>query len=300
MEAKKARYFLNARKNQQLIDEENHVYVLNKKAGESTYWKCSNFRTCPAKAIVKDDFIVSSSEHNHGSNIGKLEAHLHALEVLEKAKANPNVRPRQLLREMADKPASLATKMAHRSEASLTRSIQILRAKERHQPEVPETFSELMSKPFPEKYQKTSDGSQFLLTRDFIDENSEKGFLLFMSPFGQQLLKSAKVWMADGTFWTAPEPFQQIYVICGLSTSGRILPASFALLPDKKTATYDRVFGAVKNQLSESGDFAPETLKIDFELAAINTFRDSFPTTRVNNLVFFAVGRLEKTIRVTL
>ena len=243
MEAKKARFFINARKNQQLIDPENHVYVLNKKVEETTYWKCSNFKTCNAKATVKDGIILSSSEHNHGSNISKLEAHLHALEVLEKAKANPNARPRQLLREMADKPASLATKMAHRSEASLTRSIQNVRAKERHQPEVPATFSDLMAQPFPEKYQKTSDGSQFLVLRDFVDENTTNGFLLFMSPFGNQLLKSAKVWLVDGTFWTAPDPFQQVYLIFALSASRRVLPAGFALLQDKKTATYDRVFG---------------------------------------------------------
>jgi len=105
-----------------------------------------------------------------------------------------------------------------------------------------------------------------------------------MSPFGKQLLKRSPLWASDGTFKTAPPPFKQIYMVAAMSPSGRILPAAYALLQDKTSESYSRLWDTVQFELS-SGDRhehqGPKTLKVDFEQAAINTFKAVFPQSHV-------------------
>lgn len=168
----------------------------------------------------------------------------------------------------------------------LSRSIQRAREKERSQPAVPLQFADLFT-PFPAKYTTTSDGNNFMLLKDYVSENSTSALVIFMSPFGRQLLQTSKFWLADGTFWTAPPPFTQIYLINGLASTGRVLPACFCLLPNKETDTYIRMWESVKFSLSDTGEFAPEVLKVDFELASINAFRANFPLSKV--LIVWAI-----------
>jgi hypothetical protein len=87
--------------------------------------------------------------------------------------------------------------------------------------------------------------------------------------------------LADGTFWTAPPPFTQIYLINALASTGRVLPACYCLLPNKDTESYSRMWESVKFSLSNNNQFSPDVLKVDFELAAINAFRTSFPNSKV-------------------
>ena len=107
-----------------------------------------------------------------------------------------------------------------------------------------------------------------------------------MSPFGQKLLSRSSIWASDGTFHSAPPPFKQLYVIAALSPTKRILPAAYILLQDKHSESYTRMWEEIKNQLPEDCE-GPKTLKIDFELAACNTFQTFFPDPKVLNLFAF-------------
>jgi len=165
----------------------------------------------------------------------------------------------------------------------LCRSIQRARAKERVQPAVPLQYSDLFT-PFPPKYSTTANGQKFLLLKDYVSENNEGALVVFMSPFGQQLLQSSKFWLGDGTFWSAPAPFSQVYIISALASTGRVLPACYSLLPNKETETYIRLWNSIKFDLSDTGDISPDVLKVDFELAAINGFKTCFPESQVKLL----------------
>ena len=117
-----AKYFTNARGNKQLIDSANHVYYCKRKTESGlSYWRCAN-KTCSGRANVDEAGKVSVvSEHNHGSNIAALEAHLQALDAIQMAKDNPNMRPRQILGNMAVQNSDLSTVLSKRPEESLTR-----------------------------------------------------------------------------------------------------------------------------------------------------------------------------------
>ncbi len=108
-----------------------------------------------------------------------------------------------------------------------------------------------------------------------------------MSPFGRKLLGRSSIWASDGTFHSAPPPFKQLYVIAALSPTKRILPAAYVLLQDKQSESYSRMWEEIKNQLPEDCE-GPEILKIDFEMAAFNTFKTFFPDTKVLNLLLYS------------
>jgi hypothetical protein len=160
---------------------------------------------------------------------------------------------------------------------------------------VPLQFADLFT-PFPTEYTTTADGDNFLLLKDYVSENSSLALVIFMSPFGRQLLQSSKFWLADGTFWTAPPPFVQIYMINALASTGRVLPVCYCLLPNKETDTYTRMWESIKFSLSDNGQFTPDVLKVDFELAAINSFKNSFPTSKVTHFKIksFMLAHLSK------
>ena len=290
------RFFTNNRGNKQLIDPQNHVYFHNKtKPNGKSFWRCANYSTCKASAILQDEQVfVRIPEHKHGSDMAGLQAKLQALDAIEKARQNPNIRPRQILGELAAQPGGPETKLAQRTEVGLTKAIQRVRAKERNEPDPPKSFADLFTAPFPNEYSKTANGEDFLLLKDYVDENMDKAFCIFMSPFGKQLLQTSRLWLADGTFFTAPPLFAQVYIICGQSVSGAVLPAAYCLLPSKETRTYDRMWETIQFNLTDG--ISPEVLKLDYEAAAANSFRNCFPTSRISGCLFHLKKNLWDTV----
>ncbi len=73
-------------------------------------------------------------------------------------------------------------------------------------------------------------------------------------------------------------------MVAAMSPSGRILPAAYALLQNKNSESYNRLWDTIQFELS-SGERhehkGPKTLKIDFEQAAINTYKAIFPDSHV-------------------
>jgi len=63
--------------------------------------------------------------------------------------------------------------------------------------------------------------------------------------FGRQksldILFRSKTWFGDGIFRTAPLLFTQVYVILAEQFGG-VHPIIFALLPDKQSKTYEKLF----------------------------------------------------------
>ena len=98
------------------------------------------------------------------------------------------------------------------------------------------------------------------------------------------MLQLSSVWLADGTFKTAPSLFTQVYVIHALRggpdlmKDGHLLPSLFVLLPNKTEATYTRMWQQVQ-LLCPQAD--PAEMLMDFELAAINSFQHTWPAAMV-------------------
>ncbi|XP_050517464.1 uncharacterized protein LOC126892075 [Diabrotica virgifera virgifera] len=105
-----------------------------------------------------------------------------------------------------------------------------------------------------------------------------------------QILVPSQHWFVDGTFSTAPPFFSQIYVIMAKRFGG-VHPVAYALLPNKQGVTYRRMIELLKNI---GPNLNPNKISCDFELAAINAFRDAFPNAQMLGCLFHLTKNLRK------
>ena len=68
----------------------------------------------------------------------------------------------------------------------------------------------------------------------------------------------------DGTFKQAPPLFHQVYVILA-ERNGYVFPLLYALLPNKRAATYRLLFQSIAQKWPT---LQPRALTVDFEIAA--------------------------------
>lgn len=108
--------------------------------------------------------------------------------------------------------------------------------------------------------------------------------------FSLQILKDSKHWFVDGTFKPTPSIFYQTYVIMAKQFGG-VHPVIYALLPNKQQATYARMIGLVKDLQPGA---SPEKISCDFELGAINAFKEAFPNAELLGCFFHLVKNMKK------
>jgi len=99
-------------------------------------------------------------------------------------------------------------------------------------------------------------------------------------------LANAETIYCDGTFYTCPSLFLQIYSI-HTQVDGIMVPVVYALLPGKSQAVYTRFLSLLQTEMTNRGlPFSPSTVFLDFETAAQNAFLQSFPGTSIKGCFF--------------
>jgi hypothetical protein len=162
----------------------------------------------------------------------------------------------------------------------------------------PNTVEEIIEK-LPEHYKKTATGGNFLRYCGYIDEeegNNKKLIMLYLSDHGAWVLSHATDIFADGTFDTRPPNFGQVYFINAQMKDKRPIPVGFALLPNKDTRTYRKLWDIIISHVKfEPG--LPERIVTDFELAAANTLKEIFPQAHISGCLFHLKQALRRNIR---
>ena len=167
---------------------------------------------------------------------------------------------------------------------SLKRTIQRERANMLAAPVQPATLDQLA---LPDEYQKMAMGEQFLLYD--CGAGDAQRFLIFGTQNNLQMLQSSRCWLADGTFKTASSLFAQVYVVHGLrggpdlAKDGHLLPSLFVLLANKTEAIYKRMWEQIRILCPYA---QPQSMLLDFEKAAINSFQQVWPHTVVKCCFF--------------
>ena len=140
----------------------------------------------------------------------------------------------------------------------------------------------------------TSDQKPFL-----IFDNGEKidRILIFASEKGLQILSKSKYWHGDGTFHSASKYFAQLWCLfayfpnkdfeCdGIPHVRRTFPCVWALMKKRRAEDYDVVWSVLKQKAEEyKVRLEPESLMIDFELAAKKSFNKHFPGVLVRGCI---------------
>ncbi|XP_068213377.1 uncharacterized protein [Palaemon carinicauda] len=142
----------------------------------------------------------------------------------------------------------------------------------------------------PLEYSKLESGDTFLQYDSGVED--EERILIFASSTGLDDLVKYSNWAGDGTFKVCPSIYYQLYTI-HIQIGQFSVPRVFALLPDKKEATYDRLFSPLNTLRPE---IHPELYMIDFEKAAINSLTSKFPDLNVCSCLFHCSQNLYRKI----
>lgn len=118
--------------------------------------------------------------------------------------------------------------------------------------------------------------------RHLVALDNDWGITVFGTDEDLELLGNCTEIYVDGTFRTAPFPYNQFFTIHG-EINGRVLCCASALISDKTIATYRQVFQVLKRKIREitGHRWRPRRAISDFEQAIITAFETEFPDARL-------------------
>ena len=256
---------------------ENYLFTKHSESGQKTIYRCRD-RLCKARLHMENAEVWRTTEHNHAADVREIVA-LETQANLRKRALDTMEQPRQIFQAVVrDMPIQVASKLP--SYRAIQRKIERVRKAGGVQLPDPTTLAEIETN----TYQRlTHDGSQFLLWDS--GENDVERIVMFATQENLQRLHASQTWLGDGTFKVAPRVFFQLYTVHAVVNS-KVTPLVYALLPNKTTPNYIRIFAKLHEKISElegmTDDFGGPTLMLlDFEQGAISGIQDVFPDTTV-------------------
>ena len=279
------------KKGKRKIIEEGYEYVKNKDlSNEREKFECSNRRNkaaCYASITVKDNRIVGKkNEHTHAPDTAKCEA-IKILASMKQKALNTQETPHQIIGAVSD---AISKKEIVPHLPTLDNIKRNLRAQRCDQDQ--EESSKLNA--IIEKHRLITEGQDFLLhngNEESID--GERKLIIFGTVESIEVLKQNKAWFMDGTFDASPNEFHQLYSIHCLM-NGKVFPCIYALLTGKSQERYEEFLSLVREFC---GDASPESITVDFELAAINAVKNVFPGCEVNGCYFHLTQNVYRKIQ---
>ena len=264
--------------------EGNFSYSKHRVTGDVTQWHCVQRGYCKARLHTKgNEVIASKSIHSHECNSHIFLNSQAKAEMKRKASESQEATHSIMTASISELNEQSAVHLPKIN--SLKRTIVRSRRKAENVPPEPLSLHHLS---IPQSYTKTKKDQQFLLY-DSGAESGNQRIVIFGTQDNVELLSSATVWLADGTFKTVPSLFYQLYVIHalkggpGLIFTGHIFPSLYILLPNKTQQTYSNMWNKVLDLCPTA---CPTHLIVDFEIASINAFSQYFLTTKVQGCFF--------------
>lgn len=243
-----------------------------------TIWRCSKRQACKCYARVKTEGNVvigkPGPDHTHTGNIanalsrkavGKMKEHM-AENI-----ATPSASQGSVVANLDDHVLMALPKRASLSRVLRRhRQIKSMAANGAALPPIPTD----VNFDLPPRFQ------------NFLLHDSRPGgdrLLIFGDRELLRGLSRSELWLADGTFKVVPTLLYQLYSI-HFSFAGGINPAGvYCLLANKSRETYDNLMGVLKQLIPTA---APHRILVDFESAAINSFRQAYPNSDVTGCYF--------------
>ena len=160
---------------------------------------------------------------------------------------------------------------------TVSRNIRSWRAQSSGIPAIPK---ERRGFSLPEEFTKFDDGELFISYDSGIDDSNR--ILIMSSSTSLKALKESSHVAIDATFRICPDLWYEMVSIHSVTPYSSI-PCIFALLPDKKQISYERLFWKLMELMPE---FAPSSFLSDFEMALINGIKKVFPTATTSGCLF--------------
>jgi hypothetical protein len=80
---------------------DGYLFVLNRKSTDRAFWRCSNFKTCPATVVLslEDAIISTGKDHTHGPEKTKIEILKRTIALKEAVVKQPHRSLKELYNE---------------------------------------------------------------------------------------------------------------------------------------------------------------------------------------------------------
>jgi hypothetical protein len=254
---------------------ENNKFSKSYEGKHNTSWRCTK-RGCNATIYTIDGTLDARDVvHNHPDTVTNVDSCVLRLGCKRKAMDNMDTRPgkvaRTVLAEIQDTDNLRTNDIQNCKKA-------IYRARRKRLPALPKTLEECVEsiKKYPAS---TSRREDFLMFSEMVSPS--EGIVIFSCASNLRLLCETDVILGDGTFFVCPKQFYQLYTLHA-HVNGHYIPLLFGLLPNKTEAAYSTFLNAVIIQCDSMGlSLQPEIVVLDFETAAHNAFKLSFPLVMV-------------------
>ncbi|XP_046575249.1 uncharacterized protein LOC124283263 [Haliotis rubra] len=269
---RRVEYLMSQRGGPQIVLD-GYVYTRNKVRQTCTHWRCI-IKTCTGRCSTVGDFFRTQTEHNHAPDDGPKQRFVSELRkrAREETTQMQTLYTEQLAVEEEDNLHVLPSFTSVRSS--------LYRHRRKTMPALPTTLREV---DLEDSWTETSNGRRFLL----LSDGEQDKILVFSTTEQLQVLQTADTIYMDGTFTACPELWDQVYIIHARCNSVSY-PLVFALLPDRQTTTYVRLFRLLKEKVLEELNcpLAPAKIQTDFELATIRAIGTEFPNAETKGCFF--------------
>lgn len=271
-------FFIESQKKKRVLLLNGHRYNLNvTNKGGSTLWRCSKRNECCASLTINKDenkIIRQLNQHTCKANFDKNRSDI----VMDRCKklVRQKAKPVQKIFENEFGKEDEIEQVPHFNSKKDT----LFRARRKYLNVCKTEFKNLNEVIIPEIL-----ADNFLICEDGCNNNK---ILIFSTPISRQCIKylKNKMYFVDGTFKATPKPFYQLLSIhvdlnsCEDITC--VMGVIYALLPDKRQETYERLFGLIKQYF----EIDMMAIKCDYETALINGIKDAFPTTQITGCYY--------------
>ena len=264
--------FLRSKRGGRKVIIEGHVYHQQRPATNTRWsqWYCVRQKAgCKGRVKISADETdyVSVGDHSHYPNFGEAKAQQVLHSMKRKAHEEPHSTPSNLTQRVVGECDS-ETRIHLPQESSMKRSIQ--RQRRQHLPPPPASMDDLEEVPL--EY-RVVDGGNWLL-HDSGPGNER--VLLFGSKEAVREMSYSSLWFCDGTLKSSPRIAAQVYVI-HYERNVNVLLGCFALMSNRTESSYGKVFEALTDAMPASRQDGPARFSMDFQLAAIEAFKNVFP-----------------------
>lgn len=256
-------------------------FCVKQKNLNSVLWRCVKSNCSASVSVSKNDTILRLNE-NHNHLIDPNEVKILELRHKLKQEAQSSSTPIDKIVELGYSSMIIEQNINDsiiKFPTLKTLKNTVSKQRRRIRPRLPKSINDLPTE-IPILYTLTKRNSNFLLFNGYL---AGKRALIFASLDDIKYLAHQKFWYADGTFYTSPSMFYQIYSIHAFD-EGLSTPCIYSLLADKSEETYYDLFSTLIKKINEiTHTIKVESITIDFEVAVKNVFYKHYQNIQVRS-----------------
>ena len=295
-----SKFITSQRGGQILVDTDGYLYSLKNKQKTKNVYLCKQHarkknsgdsetesQQCPAKLFwFSETELHLEINHNHEATVGESGALDMKNMIKRKAEEQPLTPTQNIITE--------ALCQSSGSDHILPKwnSLQAIVKRARRCPDSSPCHlkSQRADYVLPGEAKTTVDDKDFLL---YDDPGNDKRIICWGTQRNVDVLSATDVIMCDGTFWVTPKIFYQMYNFHSCLATHKSLPMIYSLLPDKKKNSYLKLANIL---LEKCGNLCGVVILLDFEIGAVNAFKEVFPLAIIKLCYFHVCQNIYKNI----